>query len=270
LELDVKNYIQITVKIRKPTYEIEFGRTFLSAFIESDVRLTPEFFDVMKDRSINRRFIDIDHALEKWTTHSSVNVLGRDIPLCSAAKWTRKQEPKYSCYVDHMLITNDGSVSPGRWNFTAKWTPKIDWLNLFRSICHVCDAQAGMLHHFTSPEIRNPPSDFAIGIIAPAINPRFKDISWAMMFGDDFVHAVDVEKLTALGFPVEAVGSGYLVRVTDSLLDVSQRFDYFCERRELLRANLPRDIFTDPDEAEANRAEIERLIKERDAKAQLS
>ena len=263
----MQNYVQITVKIKRPTYEIEFGRAFLSAFIESDTHLTPEFLDIMKDRPISRPFIDIDHALEKWTTYSSVNVIGKDLPLCSAAKWTRKHEPKYSCYMSHMLINNFGNVSPGACYFTARWSPKIDWLLLFRSISRVCDAQAGMLHHFTSPELVKPNGRFPRGSIAPAMNPKFPEIAWAMMFGDDFVHAVDVKKLTALGFPVEAVGSGYLVRVTDSLLDVSQRFDYFCERRELLRANLPRTIFTDPDEAEANRAEIERLIKERDAKA---
>jgi hypothetical protein len=263
----MKNYVQITIRSKKATDKTEYGRQFLLAMINTDPRLEPEFIDCVLTRRNTTPYDNLEYALTRWATRKTGQAYTAKVDGVWGAKWKRKSRPSYGCRISHMLIDNYGDISPSNFNFSAKYDESVNWPELFRLWCTVSDAQIAILHHFTEPELINKYRDFEIGNLGILWKPSFPEIAWAMMFGDDFVHAVDVEKLTALGFPVEAVGSGYLVRVTESLLDVSQRFDYFCERRELLRANLPRDIFTDPDEAEANRAEIERLIKERDANA---
>lgn len=263
----MKNYIQIVIRSKKTTSEVEYGRRFLEAMMNVDPRLEPEFIDCALTRSNTTPYKSLEEALTRWTTRKTIQGYTAKVDGVWGAKWKRKTRPSYSCEIDHMTVSMYGNIVPSNFHFEAKFNPSVDWSKLFKSLCQVSDAQIAIMHDFTDPELINRNRDFELGVLGSSLDAEFPEIAWAMMFGDDFVHAVDVEKLTALGFPVEAVGSGYLVRVTDSLLDVSQRFDYFCERRELLRANLPRTIFTDPDEAEANRAEIERLIKERDAKA---
>jgi hypothetical protein len=263
MEIAMKNYLKITICSKKATSSIEFGRLFLSAFIDSDIRLTPEYLDTMRDRSVNRPFINIDHSIEKWSPKSKLQVPGTYQEFYDKAKWTRKSTPSYQCYMlAHTIRNNFNKIVPSYFSFKAKWDDSVDWSVFFQRLCTVADAQAAMMHRFTPIELGNSNSRFKDLGIHTALNPKFPDISWAMMFGDDFVYAVNVDKLTAAGFPVEAVGSGYLVRVTDSILDISQRYEYFCERREILRSLLPIEIFVDEDEERRKRMEFMKVFAE--------
>ena len=266
----MKTYIQITIRSKEATKEAEYGRSFLQAMFDTDLRLEPEYLDCVLTRSNTTPFENLQASLTRWATQETVKGYTAEVNGIWGAKWKRKSRPSYNCEIDHTSAAINGELIPSSFSLTAKWNATVNWAYLLKSLCMLPKTQIATLHHFIDIEMKNKNNRFEIGSLGAWFDPKFPEIAWGMMFGDDFVHAVDVEKLTALGFPVEAVGSGYLVRVTDSLLDVSQRFDYFCERRELLRANLPRDIFTDPDEAEANRAEIERLIKERDQQAAIT
>ncbi len=259
----MKNSIQIVVRSKKITNSVEYGRQFLKAMMSADSRLEPEFIDCVLTRSNTTPYGSLEEALTRWATRKTVQGYTEKVDGVWGAKWKRKSHPSYSCRINHMLIDNYGDVSPSNFNFSAKYDVLVDWLKLFRSWCKVSDAQIAILHHFTDPELINKHRDFELGVLGSLIDPEFPEIAWAMMFGDDFVHAVDVKKLTAHGFPVEAVGSGYLLRVTDSLLDVSQRFDYFCERREVLRTLLPASIFTDQAAEEANRQMLQDIMQQK-------
>ena len=157
----MKNYIAITVKSKKQTHDLDYGRAFLSSFIKTDVCLTPEYLDTMEDKPISRRFVDMEHALEKWSTYSSVNMFGKDRQLHDTAKWLRKSVPIYSCYIlNHTKRNMYNDIVPSDFSFKAKWCADIDWFKLFYALCSVADAQVGMMHHFTALEIKNPNGDF--------------------------------------------------------------------------------------------------------------
>lgn len=253
-----KNYIKIALRSKKDTKQIEYGRQFLNAMMEAEPRLEPEFFDCELERYNTTSYKNLDDALKRWTTRKSIKGYTQEVEGDWAAKWKRKKQPKYDCYMRHMVITKSSYINPGNFNFTSNWYENINWIKLFDALCKVSDAQIGMLHHFTPNEALNDCDAFELGSFGAWSNPRFPDISWAMMFGDDFAPRLNVDKLRELGFSADVVGSGILVRVTDDILDVSTRYDYFCERRELLRANLPHDFFTDPEE---ERRKVEEFTK---------
>lgn len=262
----MKNYAQITIRSKKSTSQVEFGRQFLQTMIDVDPRLEPEFIDCVLTRSNTTPYGNLDAALTRWATQQVVRGYAVKVDSVWGAKWKRKSRPSYSCEISHTRTSINGELIPSSLNFHARYDLSVDWFALFRSWCEVSDAQIAMLHHFTNPELINEYRDFEIGSLGAWFNPRFPEIAWAIMLGEDFVQAVDISKLTALGFPVDAVGSGYIVRVTDSLNDVSQRFDYFCERREILRNLLPVNIFVDEDEERRKRIEFFEMFRAHKAK----
>ena len=262
----MKNYVHIKIRSKKPTSQVEFGRQFLQAMTDVDPRLEPDYLDCEVTRSNTTPYNNLEEGLNRWAVPKTVQVYANKVDGFSGAKWKRKSRPNYSCEIDHMLINIYGNVVPANLRFNARYDLSVDWFALFRSWCDVSDAQIAMLHHFTDTEMKAKNDSFEIGSLGAWFDPRFPEIAWAMMLGAEFAQAVDVEKLAALGFPVEAVGSGYLVRVTDSLNDVSQRFDYFCERREILRNLLPVNIFVDEDEERRKRIEFFEMFRAHKAK----
>lgn len=262
----MKNYVHISIASKIPTHDSIFGRHFLQAMTDVDPRLEPEFIDCVLTRSNTTPFDNLDAGLKRWAVPKTMQIYNAKVDGFWGAKWKRKSRPSYSCEINHMLINIYGNVVPANFGFDARHDTSVDWLVLFRSWCEVSDAQIAMLHHFTNPELINKNRHFEIGSLGAWDDPRLPEIAWAMMLGKDLVQAVDVDKLSALGFPLETVGSGYLVRVTESLNDVSQRFDYFCERREILRNLLPVNIFIDEEEERRKRLEFFEMFKAHKAK----
>ncbi|MET0611997.1 MAG: hypothetical protein ABWZ39_12105 [Pseudomonas caspiana] len=58
-----------------------------------------------------------------------------------------------------------------------------------------------------------------------------------MFYGDEFAEAVDIDKIGLAGFPIEKIGNGYLVRVTENVQDGLNNFPpIFFKRRAELKA----------------------------------
>lgn len=254
----MKDYLLLILRNKEETYTKSYGNCILQAMVDVDQKLEPEFFDCVLERYNTTSYENLDDALKRWTTRKSIKGYTQEVEGDWGAKWKRKKQPSYRCENNHMKINLNGDLVPSELSLTAKWNKSVDWNNLFKSWCSIGDTQIAFLHHFTEFEMVNKHNDFKIGSFGAWSNPRFPDISWAMMFGDDFAPRLNVDKLRELGFSADVVGSGILVRVTDDILDVSKRYDYFCERRELLRANLPHDFFIDPEE---ERIKVEEFTK---------
>ena len=62
------------------------------------------------------------------------------------------------------------------------------------------------------------------------------NIGWAMFYGDEFAQEVDADRIAASGFPIEKLGNGYLVTVTNSIQDVVDDFPLFSKRRAELKS----------------------------------
>ena len=262
----MQNYIQISIRTKTETTSADFGRKFLSQFIEPDDRLTPEFFDSKIERYNRTPFTNIDDALSKWCIYQRIVSAIGECDFNESAKWKRKSTPRYSCNFQHTLTNRYGGIHAGHLDFNAKWNPKVDWLQLFSNLCEASNAYMAMFHHFTPVEVAKPKSYFAMGTMGAGTDPRFEDIPWAMMVGKELTPKIDFDTLKFYNFPVKECGDGHLIFVTDSLLDVSQRFDYFVEYREILRHLLPTDLFIDQEEQRRKQLEFMLLFKEYKAK----
>ena len=266
----MNNYVVINIKIRRETHLRAFGHSLLTMMRDFEPSLTPDFLDSGEDGRNTTPFGDLESALERWGLPKYLDMRGGE-PWCyHGARWKRAREPRYKCYFFHGMLDRYYKLTPSSLTLTAKWNAEVDWKELFGRLCSLSDAQAGLIHHFTPQELPTARLGFADGSIFPISHSRlcdlsFTDISWAMTFGAEFLDRVDIAAIAAAGFPTKPAGTGYIVQVTDSLLDVSKRFGHFCERREALRALLPDSIF--PDKAEQ---EEMRLLAEEYRQAQES
>ncbi|WZB69753.1 hypothetical protein WJ968_27210 [Achromobacter xylosoxidans] len=102
-----------------------------------------------------------------------------------------------------------------------------------------------MLHYFTEPElgVHEVNESFQIGSFNAALKPDIPNVGWAMFYGNEFAEKVDAEGIFRAGFPIEKMGDGYLVRVTESIQDVARDFELFAERRIELKGFFPGGFF---------------------------
>ena len=251
----MNNYVRITLEIKGETHSRDFGRALLSVFCNFAPSLMPDLLDSGEDGPHRTPFDDLETAMNQWGKTFSLDMRGGDPDAYWGARWKRKQEPRYNAYFMHGIFNRRNFLTPSTLSFKAKWNPKVDWAELFLRLCNACDTRAALMHHLTPRELSSAISDFAYGIIAPTLNTRFHDlrfpgITWAMMFGAEFLDRVDARAIKDAGFGVRQVGTGYLVQVTDSLLDVLKRYDHFCERRETLLAFVPASVLRDTSDDE--------------------
>ena len=159
--------------------------------------------------------------------------------------WRRKRAVKHSGYIAHTSRNIRGQIVPGSANLCSAPSDKVDWYSLFKTWCDIFPPQLGMLHLFTepelSPEVQN--NSFQIGSFNAALKPDVPNVGWAMFYGDEFANEVDADRIAALGYPIEETGSGYLVRVTSNIEDVTSDFPKFSERRAELKRLFREDFF---------------------------
>lgn len=130
-------------------------------------------------------------------------------------------------------------------HLNSAYSDKIDWYNLFKVWCEIFPPQLGMLHYFTAPELQpNMVNDsFQIGSFNAALKPDVPNAGWAMFYGNEFAESVDADRITNAGFPIEKIGDGYLVRVTENIQDIVTDFRMFAHRRTELKSLFPEGFF---------------------------
>ena len=71
-------------------------------------------------------------------------------------------------------------------------------------------------------------------------------------YGDKFAKEVDEKSIAAAGFPIQKIGNGYLVQVTENINDVVNDFPMFSKRRAELKSLFRDGLFLIKDEPIVN------------------
>ena len=239
----IRPYIQISMRTSADTASWNFGCRFIELLNSFDQRLAPEFVahDGLKYERFGRQTIK-----SFWTRTGA-------LPFAGAMKfpnldfiWKQTQGVKSSGYVYHTMINRFGETLPAEISLKADWHAEIDWCGLFHAMCQMSDPQLGMLHLFTSPELQpqDQDGDFQIGSFGLTLEPEIPDIGWAMFYGKEMGREVNSGSIMKAGFPVEKIGEGYLVRVTEDLCDIPNDFATFSHNRDNLRSQFRQGLFS--------------------------
>ena len=245
-----KPYVDMIIRTRAETSDWAYGARFLQSLCQYGDLLVPEQMSHNYDRFSGKElepFVGIAEAEKKWAVDSSRSYDGVFVKNYEYFAWRRRKNLKCLGWIAHKFVNAKGSLSPGHIDFTSEYSNKVEWLSLFKDWCKIFPVQLGLLHYFreAKPYFREPDSEYDEPDIrlGSCLNPIPSDAGWAMFYGDEFTDKVDDAKIEAAGFPIEKIGNGSLVRVTENMEDVANNFETFSKLRMELRKLFPENFF---------------------------
>lgn len=245
----MKPYIQISVRSKIETVGWDVGSQLLESLYLNDGLLAPEFVSHNADK-ITETFEGKEQAERLWAEKTSIRANGSLSDFFLDFSWKRKRSVKCSGRISHMFRNIRYQIVPADIYLNSVFSEKIDWYQLFKVWCEIFPPQLGMLHHFTESELlpHQVNESFQIGSFNAALKPDVPNIGWAMFYGNEFAEKVDADRIASACFPIEKMGDGYLVRVTESIRDVRDDFPLFSRRRAELKKLFPEGFFLIQDE----------------------
>jgi len=240
----MKTYIQIAIRTKAETIDWGVGERLIDSLSLSGGLLLPEQISHNADK-FTEPFLGKNSCESAWASKASIRTNGALSDFYQDFAWKRKKTIKSSGSVVHTSRNSRGQLVPGSISLKAASSEKADWYLLFKAWCEIFPPQLGMLHLFTSPELKPAEKNgsFQIGSFNSALKPDVPNIGWGMYYGDDFAQEVNADRIAASGFPVERLGNGYLVRVTGNIQDVANDFSFFSRRRAELKSLFRDDLF---------------------------
>lgn len=226
-----------------------------------------------------KRGFDVD-ALEDcqshWASKATMRLNGAQTEFFEDFNWKRTKVVKSQGMVTFPSTNTKGTRLSGGLYFESQFRKEIDWRNLFEVWCLALSPYCALLHpsinldqpahndrdlrdySFDEEVARNAWSRFSSGAFhcefrAGELNSLisgFTNLGWATFFGAKFVHEVDAAAISAAGFPIEKIGEGYLVQVTEDINDVVNDFAMFSDRRAELKSLFRDDLFLIKNEPE--------------------
>jgi hypothetical protein len=240
----MKAYIQIAIRTKAETINWGIGEKLIDSLSLGGGLLLPEQVSHNADK-FTEPFLGKASCESVWASKASVRANGALSDFYQDFAWRKKKTIKASGSVVHTSRNTRGQLVPGSVSLNAACSDKADWYSLFKVWCEIFPPQLGMLHLFTSPELSpsEKNSSFQIGSFNSALKPDVPNIGWSMFYGDEFAQEVSADKVAAAGFPIERLGNGYLVRVTNRIQDVVDDFSLFSKRRVELKGLFRENFF---------------------------
>lgn len=240
----MNSYIQLTIRTKAETIDWCVGERLIDSLSLNGGLLLPDKVSNNPDK-FTEPFEGKASCESVWAPKGSIRANGSLSDFHQNFAWKKNKTIKSTGSISHRLRNIRGQIVPAEISLRAACSDKVDWYALFKAWCEIFPPQIGMLHLFTRPELN--PSEktgsFQIGSFNAALKPDIPNIGWAMFYGDEFAQEVDADKIAASGFPIDRIGSGYLVRVTNSIQDVAGDFPLFSKRRAELKRLFREGVF---------------------------
>ncbi|MDR7945010.1 hypothetical protein [Achromobacter aegrifaciens] len=240
----MKPYIQISLRTKIETTEWSVGKKLLESLSFDSSLLAPEYISHNADK-VTELFEGDSHAEKMWAEKICIRANGSLSELFDNFAWKRQKSVKSKGSISHTMRNLRNQIVPGGVHLNSKFSDKVNWFRLFKSWCEIFSPQLGMLHYFTEPELgpHEVNESFQIGSFNAMLKPDVPNAGWAMFYGNEFAEKVDMERIFHGGFPIERMGDGYLVRVTENIQDVARDFELFAQRRLELKGLFPDGFF---------------------------
>ena len=242
-----KPTIIISIDTNADTTSESFGRSFIESLCNQDARLVPEKLSTTEN--YKDPFLGIDDFVANWwSIPEEVYIDGHFSRVANQGpSWIRKSALASRGMVSHGFINKKNMKIPSRIWFESRWAGALDFNQLFEVWAAIAHADIGMLHLYTQAEKvlfeSSEGSWFKTGSFGGPAKPGLPNIGWAMAYGRSYAAIVDVARIKAAGFSVDERNGVAIVRVTDKLSDVVDDFAYFSQRRAVLKALFPPDLF---------------------------
>ncbi|MDE3811265.1 hypothetical protein I7I49_13380 [Sinorhizobium meliloti] len=246
----VKKEVRFFALTRECTTDWSVGRRVLRAFEEAGHQFVPETLYQWEDKI--GIYKSVEQAKPYWAQVAQMRTNGSLLEFPIGLRWKRSRSVKYEAEVSHTGRNSQGNIIEGRLNIYADANGKADWRTLGTRLSEAINSNVAMMHCFASLDNQacrsgTPESDFRSFVV---VNGQIPNIGWGMFFGGDFSKEVDQNAVSAAGFPIETIGNGYWVQVTEDINDVVHDFAMFSKRRAELKSLFREDLFLIKGESE--------------------
>jgi hypothetical protein len=221
-----KKYVLISLVTREKLTKEPYGRNILSLFYQDYPNLAPQTANFYEP--INQPVPNVEAALEYWGE--------------SQRLYRRKNS------VAGLWVIDTGRDDIGGCMLRYNWDNKAKWFQLFKQLVTLSKAYFGYVHIITENE-REPAGLgsaidlFLNGVTGAYLKKGIPQLGWGHYFGEEYVKELNVSLIKKLGFSIEPLGEGYVFHLTDQLSDVITDYDYFNDRRQLLKSLFRPELF---------------------------
>lgn len=238
-----KDEIRFSALTSENTTDWSVGRRVLQAFEEVSSQLVPETLYQWENKV--GLFESVEQTEPYWAQMAQMRTNGSLSEFPIGLRWKRSRVVKYEAEISHTDRNIKGNLIEGRLNVHAGVHRKTDWRTLGMKLSEAMNSSVAMVHCFASLDNQecssgSPESDFRSFVI---VNDQLPNLGWGMFLGGNWAEEVDEAAISAAGFPVQKVGSGYWVQVTDDINDVVVNFTMFSKRRAELKSLFRDDLF---------------------------
>lgn len=262
--------VQLEIQTNADLTSWAVGERILSPLF-CNAKLTPQKAAIFGDVTAKYGFDveNIEDCKEHWASKAEMRHDGSLSEFNADFNWKRRKIAKSQGYVTFSNTNRRGKKIPARVWFRSQYRKEIDWAGLFVNWCEITAPFAAILHPLVSMDRpkRNDKDvrdynyeedvfeqawsrflsgtfycEFRAGELNSMVS-GLTNLGWASWFGDDFAKEVNEKAIAAAGFPIQKIGNGYLVQVTEDINDVCDDFPKFSKRRAELKALFRDDLF---------------------------
>lgn len=225
-----------------------FGQRFFELLIDTDTRLTPEKIGNSDDLI---PYEDISTFRPLWGRRVRLEGPLGPADVLRTISWQRDSELKSNGHIRFTDRNKKGDLIFGNIFMSSAYDEATDWLQFFKDVCELTNTAAGFIHIPAEVEKReNGYSPYYPGVGGSILKKQLPNVAWATFFGPLYADEADFAELAKLGFHVEKLADGYLLLMSDNIMDCFNDFPTFSRRRVELKKHFRPDLFRITEEAQ--------------------
>lgn len=271
----MRNGLLANIQTFKDIQSWEIGERVLTRVFSVE-KLKPQRVATFGEVTVKHGFDveSIEDCRLHWASKASMRGEGVLTELLEDFNWKRTKVAKSQGMVTFPKKDMRGTQLSGGLFFEAQFRKDIDWGGIFAAWCGILTPYGAILHPTINLDRPIPSgrdvrefsldeeitdkawSQFSSGIFhsefrAGELNSLVSgltNLGWASFFGGKLASEVDVDAISTAGFPIQKIGEGYLIQVTDDINDLLNDFAMFSERRAELKSLFREGLFLIKDE----------------------
>jgi hypothetical protein len=248
-----KPLIGLSLHVPRNIADWEFGARFVDMLCDLGPLFAPDRVGIMERRT--KPFVAIEQCKAYWGGVNHMEPADRaPFDFYDDFVWTRRKKIKTSGIIRHALFqTRLYDIVPAAISVDYGLAANVDWNSVFSRFCSLCRPVYAMLHLFDGIELTYGTEEMRRdhfrygGYHWHLAKHQFPNLAWINLFDGEFRDIADRSALERDGFHTETIGDGWLLRLTESIIDVQADYASFVEIRKKAKRHFPEKFFLIPD-----------------------
>lgn len=235
-------YVQISLRTKLNMRDRSFGQKLAHILWTSEPRYSPTRLELDFEKSIPCK--TREEFLDNWCVIKTRTYDGIDYKFPKRLYWKNKSSLKCDGSFAHKFTATTGKEVHGGMMVTFAYRDRVDWKEMFLSLCKLMQPQLAMIHVFTAencpPDKRE--ANFQEGQFSGFSNPKIPGLGWMFAAGERFYKPSSDFDLQGLEIDRKDYGSYCVLEIAKGANEIIGDFQKFKSRRDRLLEIFPLTI----------------------------